>query len=40
MFGEVEELEQIAEERIQTLHDKGYTSAYVYGTPEVGEPEA
>ncbi|MGI9048252.1 MAG: 4Fe-4S dicluster domain-containing protein, partial [Rubrobacteraceae bacterium] len=36
MFGEVEELEKIAEERIQTLHGKGYTNAYVYGTLEVG----
>ena len=36
MFGEVEELEQMAEERVATLHAKGYTNAFVYGTPEVG----
>jgi formate dehydrogenase iron-sulfur subunit len=36
MFGEVEELERIAEERVATLHARGYTEAYVYGTPEVG----
>ena len=35
MFGEVEELEQMAEERVAT-HAKGYTNAFVYGTPEVG----
>lgn len=35
-FGEIEELEKIAEERVQQLRDKGYTSAYIYGTPEVG----
>jgi formate dehydrogenase iron-sulfur subunit len=36
MFGEVEELEQMAEERVTELHAKGYTNAFVYGTPEVG----
>jgi formate dehydrogenase iron-sulfur subunit len=36
MFGEVEELEKIAEERVATLHARGYTNAYIYGTPEVG----
>jgi formate dehydrogenase iron-sulfur subunit len=36
MFGEVEELERIAEERIANLHAKGYKQAFVYGTPEVG----
>ena len=36
MFGEVEELKEIAEERVQELHDKGYSQAYVWGTPEVG----
>jgi formate dehydrogenase iron-sulfur subunit len=36
MFGEVEDLEKIAEERIASLHAKGYTNAFVYGTPEVG----
>jgi formate dehydrogenase iron-sulfur subunit len=36
MFGEVEELEQIAEERVAELHAKGYTNAFLYGTPEVG----
>src|ERR671920_516313 len=36
MFGEVEELKAIAEERVEELHDKGYSQAYVWGTPEVG----
>ncbi|MDQ3286070.1 MAG: 4Fe-4S dicluster domain-containing protein, partial [Actinomycetota bacterium] len=36
MFGDVEELERVAEERVATLHAKGYTEAFVYGTPEVG----
>ena len=36
MFGEVEELERVAEERIATLHARGYTEAFIYGTPEVG----
>ncbi|AHY47852.1 4Fe-4S dicluster domain [Rubrobacter radiotolerans] len=36
MFGEVEELERIAEERVRQLHDRGYPNAYLYGTPEVG----
>ena len=36
MFGEVEELEQMAEERVAELHAKGYTNAFAYGTPEVG----
>jgi formate dehydrogenase iron-sulfur subunit len=36
MFGEVEELKAIAEERVRELHDKGYGEAYVWGTPEVG----
>jgi formate dehydrogenase iron-sulfur subunit len=36
MFGEVEELKQVAEERVQELHEKGYGRAYVWGTPEVG----
>src|SRR3712207_8155928 len=36
MFGEVEELEQVAEERVRELHDRGYSQAYVWGTPEVG----
>ena len=29
MFGEVEELKAIAEERVQELDDKGYGQAYV-----------
>jgi formate dehydrogenase iron-sulfur subunit len=36
MFGEVEELKRVAEERVAELHGRGYTQAYVYGTPEVG----
>jgi formate dehydrogenase iron-sulfur subunit len=36
MFGEVEELEQMAEERVAELHAKGYTNAFLWGTPEVG----
>jgi formate dehydrogenase iron-sulfur subunit len=36
MFGDVEELEMIAEERVASLHAKGYTNAFIYGTPEVG----
>src|SRR5215207_3628745 len=36
MFGEVEELERVAEERVATLHARGYTEAFIYGTPEVG----
>jgi formate dehydrogenase iron-sulfur subunit len=36
MFGDVEELEKVAEDRVATLHAKGYTEAFVYGTPEVG----
>jgi formate dehydrogenase iron-sulfur subunit len=39
MFGEVEDLKEQAEERVRELHDKGYTQAYVWGTPEVDEPE-
>jgi formate dehydrogenase iron-sulfur subunit len=35
-FGEVEELKEIAAQRVQELHDRGYTQAYVWGTPEVG----
>jgi formate dehydrogenase iron-sulfur subunit len=35
-FGVVEELEKIAEQRVAELHRKGYTNAFVYGTPEVG----
>jgi formate dehydrogenase iron-sulfur subunit len=36
MFGDVEELKRIAEERVASLHAKGYTTAFIYGTPEVG----
>jgi formate dehydrogenase iron-sulfur subunit len=36
MFGEVQELEQMAEERVAELHAKGYTNAFIWGTPEVG----
>jgi formate dehydrogenase iron-sulfur subunit len=36
VFGEVEELARRAEERVQELHARGYTEAYVYGTEEVG----
>jgi formate dehydrogenase iron-sulfur subunit len=36
MFGDVEDLKELAEERVQELHDKGYSQAYVWGTPEVG----
>jgi formate dehydrogenase iron-sulfur subunit len=35
-FGDVEELQRRAEERVAELHRKGYTNAFVYGTPEVG----
>ena len=34
----VEDLKRIAEERVATLHAKGYDNAFVYGTPEVGGP--
>jgi formate dehydrogenase iron-sulfur subunit len=37
-FGEVEELQQRAHERVRELHDRGITSAYLYGTP--GAPGA
>ncbi|MDQ3237435.1 MAG: hypothetical protein M3Q54_07840, partial [Actinomycetota bacterium] len=36
MFGDVEDLKVMAEQRVATLHNKGYTQAFVYGTPEVG----
>jgi formate dehydrogenase iron-sulfur subunit len=36
VFGEVEELARRAEARVQELHARGYTEAYVYGTEEVG----
>ena len=35
-FGDVEELARRAEERVAELHAKGYTQAFVYGTPDVG----
>ena len=35
-FGDVEDLARKAEERVAELHAKGYTQAFVYGTPEVG----
>ena len=37
-FGEVEELQRRAAERVETLHDLGVGSAYLYGTP--GAPGA
>ncbi|MDQ3658730.1 MAG: 4Fe-4S dicluster domain-containing protein, partial [Actinomycetota bacterium] len=35
-FGDVEDLKVMAEQRVATLHNKGYTQAFVYGTPGVG----
>jgi len=37
-FGEVEELQQRAGQRVQALHTQGVPSAYLYGTP--GAPGA
>ena len=36
MFGDVEDLKVIADERVATLHSKGYDNAFIYGTPEIG----
>ncbi|MDX1621647.1 MAG: 4Fe-4S dicluster domain-containing protein [Nitriliruptorales bacterium] len=38
IYGDVEELRRIAEERVATLHDRGVTDAYLYGDSAESQP--
>ena len=38
VFGDVDELRQIAEDRVATLHEAGYEQAYLYGADEADQP--
>ena len=38
VFGDIDELRAIAEERVRTLHDRGVGSAYLYGEDAMSQP--
>jgi formate dehydrogenase iron-sulfur subunit len=38
VFGDIEELRRVAEERVATLHERGMEEAYLYGAGEAGQP--
>jgi formate dehydrogenase iron-sulfur subunit len=37
-FGDLDELKQRAEHRVEELHDRGMTDAYLYGVDDVAQP--
>ncbi len=38
VFGDIDELRRVAEERVAVLHDRGLEEAYLYGAGEAGQP--
>ncbi|HEX2029099.1 MAG TPA: 4Fe-4S dicluster domain-containing protein [Nitriliruptorales bacterium] len=38
VFGDIDELRAIAEQRVRTLHDRGLTDAYLYGVDAASQP--
>jgi formate dehydrogenase iron-sulfur subunit len=38
MFGDLDQLREAAQIRMQTLHDRGVTEAYLYGADEASQP--
>jgi formate dehydrogenase iron-sulfur subunit len=38
VFGDIDELKRIAEERVSHLHDRGVEEAYLYGADEADQP--
>jgi formate dehydrogenase iron-sulfur subunit len=38
VFGDIDELRAIAEDRVDTLHDRGFESAYLYGADQASQP--
>ena len=38
VFGDIDELREIAEDRVATLHERGFEQAYLYGADEADQP--